>query len=219
MPKQNRVNPYGELIFTEARGTLMGNRGCLHDEDQRIRRSFALRRWITCLLEFRGRHREVMSPGRYTELFFLDEATALAAGHRPCAECQRERYLLFRETWASASPGRRTSSPPSADEMDSVLHGERLDAEHRKRTHSAQVDLLPTGVMVVDSVGAPFVVLEEQIARWAPGGYADCIPRPRNCMIRVLTPPSTVRAILRGYTVLVHPSATISGSRTINLPF
>ena len=100
MPLQNRVTPFGALIATESRGTLMGNRGCLHDEQQRIRRPFVGKRWIICVLEFRGRHRAVMSPGRYTELFFLDEATALAAGHRPCAECQRS------ATFSSATRGR-----------------------------------------------------------------------------------------------------------------
>src|SRR5688500_8008085 len=99
MPRQNRVTPFGELIAAPARGTLMGNRGCLHDGDQRIRRLFVGKRWIHCVLEFKGRRRQVMAPGRYTELFFLDESTALAAGHRPCAECQRDRYLEFRRCW------------------------------------------------------------------------------------------------------------------------
>jgi hypothetical protein len=203
MPKQNRVTPFGELIATEARGTLMGNRGCLHDEEQRIRRSFAVKRWI------RGRHREVMAPGRYTELFFLDEATALAAGHRPCAECQRERYLLFRERWASAGPG--GTAPLSADEMDRVLHSERLEADRRKRMYAAPAAELPLGAIITDSNVIPFLVLEDRLVRWAPGGYTDSIPRPGSGTFQVLTPPSTVRAIQRGYRVLVHPSAMISG--------
>ncbi|HEY3229252.1 MAG TPA: hypothetical protein VGJ87_08530, partial [Roseiflexaceae bacterium] len=102
MPYQNRVTPEGALIATTARGTLMGNRGCLHDERKRIVRTYQVRRWIICLLEFKGRWRAIMSPGKYTELFFLDEATALAAGHRPCAECQRERFTMFRAHWAAA---------------------------------------------------------------------------------------------------------------------
>src|SRR5919201_7096583 len=150
MPLQNRVTPFGELIATPARGTLMGNRGCLHDATRRIRRPFAVKRWIICLLEFKGRHRKVMTPGQYTELFFLDEATALAAGHRPCAECQRARYTLFRRHWAAAN-GRR--QPPSADEMDSVLHTERLDARRRKRTYTEMLSRLPVGVMVAEPGG------------------------------------------------------------------
>jgi len=206
MPRQNRVNPFGELISTPARGTLMGNRGCLHDQDQHITRPFVLRRWIICLLEFRGRHREVMTPGRYTELFFLDEATALAAGHRPCAECQRERYLLFREEWAGPGAARAGSRLPSADEMDNVLHAERLDGDGGKRTYFAPVAELPPGVMVVDAEGVPFLVLEKRLARWEPGGYTGSVARPANGSFRVLTPPSIVRAILRGYPVMRHPS-------------
>ena len=122
MPLQNRVTPFGELIATPARGTLMGNRGCLHDAQQRIRRTFAVKRWIICVLEFKGRHRQVMAPGQYTELFFLDEATALAAGHRPCAECQRARYDLFRAHWAG-----RGRTLPGADDMDDVLCRLRAD--------------------------------------------------------------------------------------------
>jgi len=104
VPLQNRVTPRGDIIATPARGTLMGNRGCLHDEARRIVRPIVggYRAWVTCVLTFKGRRRPVMRPGRYTELFFLDEATALAAGHRPCAECQRQRYQLFRAHWAAA---------------------------------------------------------------------------------------------------------------------
>ena len=104
-PKQNRVTPFSTLIATPARGTLMGNRGCLHDDHAQIRRPFQGQRWIICLLEFKGRKRSIMTPGQYTELFFLDEATALAAGHRPCAECQRDRFNLFREIWGQGRPG------------------------------------------------------------------------------------------------------------------
>ncbi len=204
MPRQNRVTPFGELIATESRGTLMGTRGCLHDDQQHVRRAFAGRRWITCVLEFRGRHRTIMTPGRYTELFFLDEATALAAGHRPCAECQNARYRLFRETWVEANPGIRAQS---ADEIDRVLHAERLDGERRKRAYLASVSELPPGVMVADDRGVPFLVREESLIRWEPGGYALKIPRARGATVRVLTPRSIVRAIRRGYPVMIHSSA------------
>src|SRR6266513_3430279 len=113
MPLQNRVTPFGELVVTRARGTLMGNRGSLHDTERRIRRPFAVKRWIICVLEFKNRHRTVMTPGQYTELFFLDEATALAAGHRPCAECQRARFTIFRAHWAAANPALAGSSAPA----------------------------------------------------------------------------------------------------------
>ena len=125
MPRQNRVTPFGDLIATESRGTLMGNRGVLHDERQRIRRLFNGRRWIYCVLQFKDRRRVVMAPNHYTELFFLDEATALAAGHRPCAECQRGRYREFQAAWAAANPTLTDGAGAGADRMDAVLHAER----------------------------------------------------------------------------------------------
>src|SRR4051812_10262552 len=121
MPRQNRITPFGEIIVTPERGTFMGNRGVLHDDQGRIRRLWQVKRWLVCLLEFRGRHRTVMTPGSYTELFFLDEATALAAGHRPCAECRHERFLAFCGAWKS---GNRVSGSarPTANQIDDRLH-------------------------------------------------------------------------------------------------
>jgi hypothetical protein len=211
LAKQNRVTPFGELIATECRGTLMGNRGCLHDEHQRIRRPFACKRWIICVLEFRGRRRTVMAPGRYTELFFLDEATALAAGHRPCAECQRARYLLFRDIWAKANSGRVSSATPSADEIDGVLHAERIGPDREKRTYRCLLSKLPSGTMVADEEGRPFLLLDKTLAPWAPGGYGPAVRKRRGATMRVLTPPSIVKALADGYPVEVHPSARQNG--------
>src|SRR5262245_28754969 len=173
----------------------MGNRGCLHDEQRRIRRRFVGRRWIHCVLQFKGRHRSVMTPHRYTELFFLDEATALAAGHRPCAECQRERYLDFRAHWAAARGA--GSAPPSVDAIDRVLHDERLEPGGGKRAYRARIEGLPMGVMVADAAGQPHVVVESALLPWTPAGYADPIPQPAGA-INVLTPLSIVRAIEHG---------------------
>jgi hypothetical protein len=206
MPRQNRVNPFGELIATESRGTLMGNRGCLHDSDQHIRRAFACRRWIICLLEFRGRYRKVMTPGRYTELFFLDEATALAAGHRPCSECQHARYGMFRDIWAAANPGLFTGPLPAADEMDRVLHAERVNGERGKLTWAAPLSELPSGVMVADNGGLPYLVRGERLLCWHPGGYDRSIPAAGGTF-QVLTPRSIVRAIAGGYPAAIHTSA------------
>ncbi len=125
MPRQNRVNPFGEIITAPERGTFMGNRGVLHDEEGSIRRAWLGKRWIACVLEFRGRKRKVMTPDRYTELFFLDEATAFAAGHRPCAECRRERFNAFRNAWRLEED----LQPPTAAEIDDQLHNERLDPD------------------------------------------------------------------------------------------
>jgi hypothetical protein len=207
VPRQNRVTPFGELIATEARGTLMGNRGCIHDDQQRIRRPFALKRWIVCVLSYRGRYRTVMSPGRYTELFFLDEATALAAGHRPCAECQHGRYRMFRDMWAAANRDLIGPSTPSAEEMDEILHSERLDAARKKRTYTAAVSELPAGVMVADEQGVPWLAAGQRLIRWEPGGYTRTVPLVGGMTVQVLTPRSIVRAIREGYPVGVHPSA------------
>src|SRR5262245_6485047 len=123
MPRQNRVTPWGEIVAMPERGTLMGNRGLLHDAEGQIMRPWRERRWIICLLDFKGRRRSVMSPGLYTELFFLDEATALAAGHRPCAECRRERFNAFRDAWLKGNGG---AAPVTAPDIDRRLHEERL---------------------------------------------------------------------------------------------
>ncbi len=205
MPRQNRVTPFGELITTPHRGTLMGNRGCLHDAEQRIRHPFTLKRWIHCVLEFKGRRRAIMMPGRYTELFFLDEATALAAGHRPCAECQRERYRLFREHWAAASG---IAGVPSADGMDDVLHAERLEAGRGKRTYTARLAQLPAGVMVADEAHA-YLVLDGALLPWAPEGYGPRRSASAAAEMRVLTPRSIVDVIARGYPVGLHASALV----------
>jgi hypothetical protein len=207
MPRQNRVTPFGELIATPCRGTLMGNRGCLHDERQRIRRAFACRRWLICFLEFRGRHRTVMAPGRYTELFFLDEATALAAGHRPCAECQHARYRLFRDIWAAANPEALFSSPPYAEEMDRILHAERIGPGRAKCTYPGTPAELPDGTMVGDGSSRSFLILGRALLPWTPAGYDRAVRQPMAGEFRVLTPRSVVRALAAGYPVEIHPSA------------
>jgi len=209
VPRQNRVTPFGDLIATPERGTLMGNRGgCLHDAAQRIVRPFASRRWIICLLEFKGRQRSIMTPDRYTELFFLDEATALAAGHRPCAECQRSRYELFREHWAAANRDAAANARPSADDMDRVLHAERLGAGRAKHTYRDRLSRLPVGVMVADDEHRAFLVHNSGLLRWTPGGYAGRESRGEDVELSVLTPRSVVRAIARGLPVGLHPSAS-----------
>jgi hypothetical protein len=207
LPRQNRVTPFGELVATPERGTLMGNRGgCLHDPAQRIVRPFASRRWIVCLLEFKGRRRSIMTPGRYTELFFLDEATALAAGHRPCAECQRARYDAFRERWAAANADVAAVPQPRADEIDRVLHAERLGRGRAKRTYRDRLSNVPAGAMVADDNCRAFLVHERGLLPWTPGGYAPPKPRTDDGDVSVLTPRSIVRAIAAGFPVGLHPS-------------
>jgi hypothetical protein len=205
VPRQNRVTPFGELIATPHRGTLMGNRGCLHDAGGGVRRSFVGKRWIACVLRFKDRRRPLMMPGRYTELFFLDEATALAAGHRPCVECQRARYLLFREHWLAGRPAR--GRPPSADEVDAVLHAERLDAARARRTYTERLSRLPDGVMVVGDDGRAYLVHAGALRPWSPGGYGAPRRPPTDTDVRVLTPRSLVRAVAHGYPVALHASS------------
>lgn len=202
MPRQNRVDPFGEIISTPARGLWMGNRGRLHDERGTIVRSWQVRRWIICRLQFRGRHRQVMSPGTYTELFFLDEATAFAAGHRPCGECRHGAYTEFRRLWAAAHP----ADPIGADSIDMQLHTERLAEGPANRTDTAELAKLPDGTFISDE-GHPWLVRDRWLLRWSPAGYVARKARPRGGMVVVLTPPSVVRVFRDGYIPHMHPSA------------
>jgi hypothetical protein len=206
MPRQNRVTPFSSIVATSARGTLTGNRGCLHDDQQNIRRHFQGTRWIICLLEFKGRTRNLMTPGHYTELFFLDEATALAAGHRPCAECQRERFTQFRELWARANPELAGSSRPAATAMDLALHKERTATIDHGTRSLLSIENLPDGVFVTDDDHTAYLVVGGQLQRWTPAGYERTTATLRY-PARVLTPASVVRAVAAGYPVGVHDLA------------
>jgi hypothetical protein len=201
MPRQNRVAPQGHLIAVAARGTLTGNRGILHDRNGLIVRRSQVRRWIICLLEFRGRHRVVMAPNRYTHLFFLDEATALSAGHRPCAECRHGDYLFFRRCWTTAQG---LSALPSADQIDAVLDDERALSGGSRVTWLTDGETLPDGVFVHRD-GEPWLVTAGDLRRWTPRGYTDRVSLPGG-PLAVLTPRSTVAAINAGYRPRLHPT-------------
>ena len=207
MALRNRVTPLSELVADPARGLVYGNRGCLHDADGRIRRRYAGKRWIACRLRFRGWHRHpLLQPGRFTELFFLDEATAFAAGHRPCALCRREDYVRFGALWRDLHPG-----DAGADAIDARLHAERLDPDTRaQRHHQAPFDALPDGAFVLQD-NTPWLVLGPQLLRWTPAGYAERAPRPSSTSAELITPPSLL-AVLRTHwqplIPLLHPSAT-----------
>jgi hypothetical protein len=204
VPRQNRVTPFGDLIATPARGTFLGNRGVVHDAGGRIRRPWQLKRWLVCVLEFRDRKRAVMTPGRYTELFFLDEATALAAGHRPCAECRHARFLAFCNAWGGGHSPR-----PTADEIDNRLHAERIAPGRAKCTFTAALEELPDGVFVTAAASGEraFLVWGDRLLAWTPAGYGEHLRRPRGERVWVLTPKSTVRTIRAGYVPEVHLSA------------
>lgn len=204
MPKQNRVTPFGEIVALSARGTLMGNRGCLHDRAGRIRRPYRLTNWIYCVLEFRGRKRNVMSPGKYTELFFLDEATALAAGHRPCFECQRARYNEFMRCWGKANARMTEGEKLRARMVDTVLHAERFGPAGEKPRYRARLADLPEGCFVeLDGREGAWRLAERgthvALRRWAAGGYGDLKRLAPELEVNVLTPRSTVNAIAAGF--------------------
>lgn len=206
MPLQNRVTPDGEIIAHAARGTLMGNRGgAFHRDDKTLgKRRWASRQWIACLLTFKNRHRDVMQPRRYTELFFLDEATALAAGHRPCFECRRGDARAFAVLWAQ---GHGSADRASAGAMDRILHDERLTAANHKRTFRAALATLPPGTMVRWH-GRAALVVGNALRIWTPEGYAEeARPAPAT-ILDVLTPRTMVEIIGRGYTPMLHETAT-----------
>jgi hypothetical protein len=203
MPLQNRVTPFGEIVAVPERGMFIGNRGIIHDPETRtlLKRRWTLKAWLVCRCDWKGRRREVMARRSWTELFFLDEATALAAGHRPCFFCRRAAALDFRSAWA-AGRGEQAQRAPA---MDAVLHGERL-AGREKRVHPLGVrpEQLPDGAMVAVA-GEAVLIAGGRAFAWSPGGYrvwAGAL-RPDG----LLTPPSTVAALAAGYRPVLHPSA------------
>ena len=203
MPLQNRIEPFGELFANPARGTFRGNRGGRFHTAARTltARRWASRQWICCVLAFKGRQRDVW--GRfYTELFFLDEPTALAAGHRPCFECRRQDAEGFAEYWRIMH---RLRNRPRAAEMDQVLHRERLQGR-AKRRHRRSIDGLPDGAFIALD-GAAFAVHGDALLRWTPRGYAARVARPHGAIVDVLTPPGIVSVLSAGYEPHWHPSA------------
>jgi hypothetical protein len=201
MPERNRVTPSGEIVRTPLRGAWTGNRGVLHEG---IVRFHASNLWITCALEFRGRHRELWVPNRWTPLFFHDEAVAFAAGHRPCGECRYVEYQAYKAAWAEGLGG----APPSAGEMNRRLHAERIHrGTHRRRLHEVAWAELPDGAFVVDGGGAPLLVLGRDLVAWSPSGYDARMKRPRRGTATVLTPPATLAVLRAGYPVQIDDSA------------
>ena len=203
MPLQNRVTPTGDIIATPHRGLFTGNRGIIHDPATKtlLKKRWSSPAWITCVCEFRGWRRKVMAKRSWTELFFLDEATAFAAGHRPCFFCRRDDANRFRAAWAEGN----AVASPLAREMDAVLHRQRLD-RGRKRLHPLPVPLseLPDGAMVQAGTES-YLIAGGTTLRWSFEGYAraNCDAAPA----MLLTPPSTLRALAAGYRPVLHPSA------------
>jgi hypothetical protein len=213
MPRQNRLTPFSTIQAVAARGTLMGNRGILHDEQGQLGKArWRHPHWVTCLLEFKGRWRPVMQPHAYTELFFLDEATAFAAGHRPCGECRRPDYLRFLDAWAKATGSDRTKLRAVA--IDEIMQESRHRRGSRdQRTWRAGTASLPDGTFVrlADDDHA-WVVLGPRLLRWSHEGYDLARKRPSG-EVEVLTPKATVAAFRAGYRPMLHPSAQLLLSR------
>jgi hypothetical protein len=200
-PLQNRVTPFGEIVAVPQRGLFIGNRGIVHDPATKtlLGRRWTTKAWLVCLLDYKGRRRDVMGGRSWTELFFLDEAVALAAGHRPCFYCRRSDAEAFRAAWGKAMDG----PAPRASEMDAVLHEERLD-RGRKRLHpiSGPVGELPDGA-VIAAAGAAYTIVQGRAFRWSAQGYQAVSQVPHADAL--LTPPSTLRAIRAGYRPALHP--------------
>jgi hypothetical protein len=213
VPLQNRVLPTGEIIAHPARGLLMGNRGCIHSPDRRLGTSrWRTKMWISCVLVWRGVRRDVMPPGRWTALFFLDEATALAAGHRPCGYCRRGDFLDFAEGWRS-SVG--MTERPRAGWMDIQLHAERVDRRTRRQvTRTARAGDLPDGVMVRHQ-DEPGLLSRGRVLPWSFEGYGGPARITPATTVELLTPPAIVAVLAAGYRPFVHPSAGETGLRVL----
>ncbi len=205
MPFQNRVDPWGQIVANSSRGMFFGNRGGrIHGPGQELtRRRWASRAWICCVLSFKNRQRQIMSANSYTELFFLDEVTALAAGHRPCFECRRQDALAFFEAFAEAKAMDRR---PSAPEFDRVLHESRLNGKTKKLVE-LPISGLPDGAMVVWENDA-WAVYGQYLFKWSFSGYTERKARPSSHNIQVITPHPMVEALRLGYKPVVHPSAS-----------
>jgi hypothetical protein len=203
MPLQNRVTPFGEIVAISQRGMFTGNRGILHDPATKtlLKRRWVSKTWLICCCEYKGRRRAVMASRSWTELFFLDEAVALAAGHRPCFLCRRKAAERFRNAWAAATGDLR----PSAKAIDTILHHERLDERGRQLVHSIPGPLagLHDGAMVV-AAGSAFTLYSGQAHRWTNEGYTP--PKRLHYADGLLTPPSTLMALRSGYRPALHPS-------------
>lgn len=207
MPLQNRVNPFGGLDAVSARGAWLGNRGIIHDDRKQIVAQWRTQAWITCELHFRGVHRSVFSPHTWSELFFLDEATAFAAGHRPCAYCRRPRYKEFKHAWCTANAGLLDQPDPRVGVIDARLHAERVTRQGRKVTYATRFGDLPPGTFIArDDIAC--LVWRGRLFPWSHRGYGPSRPAlDAGARVDVLTPKSVVALFGRGFCPQVHESA------------
>ncbi|MEO7214425.1 hypothetical protein [Mucilaginibacter sp.] len=205
---QNRVDPHGDIIKTSARGAWLGNRGQLHNKGKTILRPFKHRAWIICLLQFKGRHREIMAPNLWTELFFLDEATAFSAGHRPCFECRREDAKRFKAAWLAGNPEYGFPANVLIGKIDEILHSERINRDNGKVTFEADINDLPGGTFI-EIANAAYLLADKQLYRWSPDGYEKAVAFPIHQIVNVLTPRSVVNAFGNGYRPQMEIATTV----------
>ena len=204
--RAGRVAPDGSLHAVPSRGLLWGNRGPLLDPHGELARHSRGRGWVCCVLDFRGRHREQWRPGRLTELYFLDEATALAAGHRPCGECRHDAHRRFRSAWSETYPGDTTATA-----VDRRLHAARLVTPGEHRTYEARLDELPDGTFLAHD-DRSWLVRDDRVLAWSFDGYGDAVPRTAlPPVVTVRTPEPTVAALRAGYAAGLHPSVSGAG--------
>lgn len=211
MPRQNRVTPSGHFEQALPRGTLLGNRGILHDDAGEIGKSrWVHKNWVCCALEFGGRRQTINAPGGYTQLFFLDEAVSLAAGHRPCAECRRLRFNEFKAAWAEAHPASSPGEKLRASDLDAALHGSRIGRDRQQRTFRSNLESLPDGTFVKfnDDPCSSHLVWAGRLLRWQHAGYElAAAVQGADVEVTVLTPAAIVEVLRHGYTPEVHASA------------
>jgi hypothetical protein len=210
-PRPNRVDPFGDLHAVRERGMFTGNRGCLVDETRQIVRHHRGQLWITCVTSYRGWRSPLDQPGHWTPLFFLDDAVALAAGHRPCGLCRRDDYRSYRD---AVRLGLGRSEPPSATELNRMLDSERLQRGrglHRaadRKTWTAEASRLPDGAVILVGDRHPALIAETHLFSFGFAGWTLLDERPSRGRVVVLTPPTSVMALSRGYTPRLHPSVS-----------
>jgi hypothetical protein len=211
MSLQNRVNPFSSLIATPERGAWTGNRGVIHNPEKKIVKNHAIKAWICCVLDYKDFRRQIMSPNRWTELFFLDEATAFAAGHRPCGFCRHPDFKRFKSLWLSANREQYGLQEGSKmDAVDAFIHQERLDKNGRQRTFKATLSDLPDGCFITrdDELNSAYLWHQKQLFSWSFSGYSKVTTFDKNQEVNVLTPQSFVAVFKAGYVPQIHSSTT-----------
>jgi hypothetical protein len=207
MPLQNRVNPFGTIIATPERGAWTGNRGVIHSAEKQIIKHHAVKYWITCVLNYKSVQRVVMSPKKWTELFFLDEATAFAAGHRPCGFCRYADFKKFKSLWVAANGVQyNVNERTKMDIIDEYIHQERLNKDGSRRKYKALLHSLPTGTFIVLEDTEAALWCKGRLFEWSFSGYREIFAIPNNQEVEVLTPYSYVNVFKMGYVPQIHDS-------------